>query len=123
MSKSVIDYDNNNKPGGDKTMTITEKRAKLFKEWTLATMANDERYYLRTLALGIPDGTTSEEAFYDIEHGEYDEDIDDMIFVYEKSRWLFGAAGYIIDGHLSLPGDANYKRLLGTLPVRIYKVK
>ena len=56
-------------------MTITEKRAKLFKEWTLATMANDERYYLRTLALGIPDGTTSEEAFYDIEHGEYDEDI------------------------------------------------
>ena len=48
-------------------MTITEKRAKLFKEWILATMANDERYYLRTLALGIPDGTPEFDAFYDIQ--------------------------------------------------------
>ena len=76
-------------------MSITEKRAKLFKEWTLATMANDERYYLRTLALGIPDGTTAEDAFYDIQHGEYDEDIDDMIFFVRKIplafrwRWLY----------------------------------
>ena len=104
-------------------MTITEKRAKLFKEWTLATMANDERYYLRTLALGIPDGTTAEDAFYDIEHGEYDEDIDDMIYLYEESRVRYGGAGYIIDGHLSLQGDANYKWLMRTLPGRIYKVK
>ena len=104
-------------------MTITEKRAELFKEWTLATMANDERYYLRTLAIGIPDGTTTEEAFYDIEHGEYDEDIDDMIGLYEESRVRYGGAGYIIDGHLSFPGDDNYKRLMSTLPGRIYKVK
>ena len=104
-------------------MTITEKRAKLFKEWTLATMANDERYYFRTLALGIPDGTTAEEAFYDIEHGEYDENIDDMIDLYEESRVLYGGAGYIIDGHLSLQGDVIYKWLMHTLPGRIYKVK
>ena len=104
-------------------MTITEKRAKLFKEWTLATMANDERYYLRTLALGIPDGTTEEEAFYDIQHGEYDEDIDYMIGLYEESRVRYGGAGYIIDGHLSSPGDDNYKRLMYLLPGRIYKVK
>ena len=104
-------------------MTITEKRAKLFKEWTLAIMANDEGYYLRTLALGIPDGTTEEEAFYDIQHGEYDEDIDDMIGLYEESRALYGRCGYIIDGHLSFTGDDNYKRLMCMLPERIYKVK
>lgn len=104
-------------------MTITEKRAKLFKEWTLATMANDERYYFRTLALGIPDGTTEEEAFYDIQHGEYDVDIDNMIGLYEESRARYSRSGYIIDGHLSFPGDDNYKRLMHTLPERIYKVK
>ena len=104
-------------------MTITEKRAKLFKEWTLATMANDERYYIRTLALGIPDGTTEEEAFYDIQHGEYDKYIDEMIGLYEKCRVRYGGAGYIIDGHLSFPGDDNYKRLMCKLPGRIYKVK
>ena len=104
-------------------MTITEKRAKLYREWLLATMANDERYYLRTLALGIPDGTTKEEAFYDIQHGDYDEDIDNMNGLYEESRVRYGGAGYIIDGHLSFPGDDNYKRLMYTLPVRIYKVK
>ena len=104
-------------------MRITEKRAKLFKEWMLATMANDERYYLRTLAIGIPDGTTAEDAFYDIQHGEYDEDINEMIGLYEESRVRYGGAGYIIDGHLSFPCDDNYKRLMYMLPRLIYKVK
>lgn len=104
-------------------MTITEKRAKLYREWLLATMANDERYYLITLALGIPDGTTKFDAFYDIQHGDYDEDIDDLIGLYEESSVRYGGAGYIIDGHLSFPGDENYKRLMHMLPERIYKVK
>lgn len=104
-------------------MTITEKRAKLFKEWILATIANDESYYLRTLALGIPDGTSKGEAFYDIQHGDYDEDIDDMNGLYEESRALYGKSGYIIDGHLSFKDDDNYKRLMRILPERIYKVK
>ena len=86
-------------------MTITEKRAKLFKEWTLATLANDERYYLQTLALGIPDGTTSEDAFYDIEHGEYDEDIDDMIFCTKNP------AGFTVEMVISLTAIFHYQAM------------
>lgn len=104
-------------------MTITEKRAKLFKEWTLATLANDELYYLRTLALGIPSGDTHKQVYYDIEHGVYDDDIDNMIGLYEESRIRYGGAGYIINGHLSFPGDDNYKWLMYMLPARIYKAK
>lgn len=79
-------------------MSTVEKRAKLFKEWSLATMANDERYYLRTLACGIPDGTTREEAYRDIQRGDYDEYINYMIGLYEESRIRYGGAGYIING-------------------------
>ena len=104
-------------------MTITEKRAKLFKEWTLATMANDERYYLRTLTRGIPDGNTPETTLQEICQGEYDRYIDNLIGLYEESRCRYGGAGYVIDGVLSFPWDPQYKRLMYTLPARIYKHK
>ena len=86
-------------------------------------MANDERYYLATLTLGIPDGTTHEDGFDEIKHGEYDECIDEILGVYEEARIRYGGSGYIIGGALSVPGDDQYKRLMYMLPARIYKTK
>ena len=43
-----------------KKQTITQKRATLYREWLLATLANDERYYCSTLTMGVPDGDTQE---------------------------------------------------------------
>lgn len=104
-------------------MTIAEKRGKLFKEWFLATIANDERYYQRTLTLGIPDGETQESVLDDLYHGKYDDDITEMLGLYEECRVLYGGSGYIIDGVVSFPGDPNYKRLMYTMPGIIYKKK
>lgn len=104
-------------------MPITEKRAKLYREWLLATMANDERYYLMTLSLGIPDGMCREDVFDEIKDGKYDDCLNEILGVYEEARVRYGANGYIIDGALSFPGDEQYKRLMYILPGRIYKTK
>lgn len=97
-------------------MRITEKRAKLFKEWTLATMANDEFYYLSTIAMGIPDGKTPEIILAELEKGWYDYDIDNMIDLYEHAHTQYGKAGYIIDDVLVFEDDEQYMRLMCTLP-------
>ena len=49
--------------------TITMKRAELFREWLLATMANDEAYYCSTLMCGIPDGDNEETVMEDLQNG------------------------------------------------------
>ena len=102
-------------------MRIAEKRAKLFKEWTLATMANDERYYLSTISMGIPDGNTREITLDELEDGSYDSYIDDMIDLYEHAHIQYGKAGYIIDGALAFEDDEQYMRLMSMLPELIYK--
>ena len=78
--------------------TITMKRAELFREWLLATMANDEAYYCSTLMCGIPDGDNEETVMEDLQNGFYDDDIDDTINVYLRAKKLYGGAGYYVDG-------------------------
>lgn len=87
----------------------------------MATMANDERYYLSTIAMGIPDGNDREMTLDELEDGSYDSYIDDMLAMYEHVRIQYGKTGYIIDGVLSFEDDEQYMRLMCILPKLIYK--
>jgi len=78
--------------------TITMKRAELFREWLLATLANDEGYYCSTLMCGIPDGDDEETVMADLQDGFYDDDIDDTIEVYLRAKKHHGGAGYFVNG-------------------------
>ncbi len=102
-------------------MTKTVKRAILYKEWTLATLANDERYYLNTLSLGIPDGNSPELTLNEIQEGEYDDNLDELIDLYTEARSRYGKSGFIIDGVLSFEDDDKFRRLMYLLPGRLYK--
>ena len=78
---------------------ISVKRAELLYEWLSAIYANDTRYYESTLALGIPDGNTPDMVLADLQCGEYDDDIDELLAVYRKARKLYGGAGYYYSGN------------------------
>lgn len=80
--------------------TIAVKRAELFREWVLATLANNEEYYFSTLYLGIPDGEDEDMVREDLECGFYDDDIDEMLEVYSRAKSRYGNAGYYINGKL-----------------------
>ena len=107
-------------------MTVTEKRAELYKEWRLAVYANDGDYYCSTLALGVPDGDTIETVLEDLQDDSYDEDIMETIEVYKRAKKRYGNAGWYI-------GDTVYmdeaqaiigiERIEGKMPTKIYKNK
>ena len=80
--------------------TIATKRAELFREWVLATLANNEEYYFSTLSLGIPDGEDEDMVMDDLECGFYDDDIDEMLEVYSIAKARYGKAGYYVNGKL-----------------------
>ena len=79
---------------------ITAKRAELFREWVLATLANNEEYYFSTLSLGIPDGEDEDMVMDDLMSGFYDDDIDDTLEVYSRAKSRYGSAGYYVNGKL-----------------------
>ena len=80
--------------------TIVTKRAELFREWVLATLANNEEYYFSTLSLGIPDGEDEDMVMDDLMSGFYDDDIDEMLEVYSRAKYRYGNAGYYVNGKL-----------------------
>lgn len=108
-----------------KKQTITQKRASLFREWLLATLGNDERYYLCTLVEGIPDGDDIETVLSDLEDGGYDDYLDEMLDLYLRARKRFAKDGWYVRGQLVFDeAEALTRGLLGTgyeLPERIYK--
>ena len=79
---------------------ITAKRAELFREWVLATLANNEEYYFSTLSLGIPDGEDEDMVMDDLMSGFYDDDIDDTLDVYSIAKSRYGKDGYYVNGKL-----------------------
>lgn len=106
-------------------MTRPQKRALLLREWQLCCLANDELYYDYTLALGIEDGAELEDVLADLRDGFYDDDLDDMISLYQRAKRYYGKAGYYI-------GDLGNSRVIydedealaaagAYLPERVYK--
>lgn len=108
-------------------MTITEKRAVLFRAWQLVMHANDDGYYYDTLYTGIPDGDTIETVLSDLRDGSYDDDIDEMLKMYNKN--LIRAAwdgGFYIGGIVYYSEEEVVKALKATgfcFPTRIYRDK
>ena len=80
--------------------TIATKRAELFREWVLATLANNEEYYFSTLYLGIRDGEDEDMVMEDLMSGFYDDDIDDTLEVYSRAKFQYGKDGYYVNGKL-----------------------
>lgn len=107
-------------------MTITEKRAELYKEWRLAVYGNDEYYYNSTLTMGIPDGDTLETVLEDLQEGFYDDDIMDTINLYKWAKKRYESAGWYI-GEIVYMSEAQalveIEHAEGKLPARIYKNK
>lgn len=102
--------------------TIAVKRAELFREWVLATLANNEMYYVSTLALGIPDGEDEDMVMEDLMCGFYDDDIDEMLEVYSRAKSRYGNAGYYINGKLYYNETDALTAYGRTIPERIYKL-
>ena len=101
--------------------TIAVKRAELFREWVLATLANNEEYYFSTLSLGIPDGDSEDVVFEDLMFGEYDDDIDEMLEVYSRAKSRYGKDGYYVNGKL-YDNETDALTAYGhTIPERIHK--
>ena len=102
--------------------TIAVKRAELFREWVLATLANNEEYYFSTLYLGIPDGEDEDMVMDDLMSGFYDDDIDEMLEVYSRAKSRYGNAGYYVNGKL-YDNETDALTAYGcSIPERIYKV-
>ena len=101
--------------------TIAVKRAELFREWVLATLANNEYYYFRTLSMGIPDGENEEMVMDDLMSGFYDDDIDEMLEVYSRAKSLYGKDGYYVNGKLYYDETDALTAYGHTIPKRIYK--
>lgn len=109
-------------------MTITEKRAELYKEWRLAIYANDGDYYNATLALGIPDGDTPETVLEDLQEGFYDDDIMETIGLYKWAKKRYSGGGWYFTFDLLVIEDEaealkHIEEVEGKLPARIYKNK
>ena len=101
--------------------TIAVKRAELFREWVLATLANNEEYYFSTLYLGIPDGEDEDMVMDDLMSGFYDDDIDEMLEVYSRAKSRYGNAGYYVNGKLYDSETDALKAYGCTIPERIHK--
>ena len=101
--------------------TIAVKRAEMFREWVLATLANNEEYYFSTLALGIPAGEDEDMVMDDLECGFYDDDIDDTLEVYSRAKSRYGKAGYYVNGKLYDNETDALKAYGCSIPKRIYK--
>lgn len=108
-----------------KKQTITQKRATLFREWLLATLGNDERYYCCTLVEGIPDGDDIETVLDDLAGGFYDDYLDEMIELYLRAKKRYAKSGWYVNGQLVFDeSEALVQGLKGTgylPPKRIYK--
>ncbi len=104
-------------------MRLTEKRAKLYREWLLATIANHESYYLYTIMTGIPDGDSMETVMNNLETGEYDDDITEMLATYEHSKRLFGKYGYCVSGKVIYDENEALQLAGFHTPTKIYKRK
>ena len=102
--------------------TIAVKRAELFREWVLATLANNEEYYFSTLYLGIPDGEDEDMVMDDLMSGFYDDDIDKMLEVYSIAKSRYGKAGYDVNGKLYNNETDALKAYGHTIPKRVYKL-
>lgn len=101
--------------------TITQKRAELLKEWILARHGNNEAYYDCTLYTGVPDGDTMETVIEDLQEGWYDEEIDEMLAMYERARKRYEADGYYFHGKVFYDSGV-FLRVAGyKLPDRIKK--
>ena len=100
---------------------ITAKRAELFREWVLATLANNEEYYFSTLYLGIPDGEDEDMVMDDLMSGFYDEDIDEMLEVYSIAKSRYGNAGYYVNGKLYYNETDALKAYGHKIPEHIFK--
>ena len=101
--------------------TIAVKRAELFREWVLATLANNEEYYFSTLSLGIPDGEDEDMVMDDLMSGFYDDDIDDTLEVYSRAKSRYGKAGYYVNDKLYYDETDALTAYGRTIPKRIYK--
>ena len=107
-------------------MTITEKRAELYKEWRLAVYGNDENYYYSTIVMGIPDGDTPEMVLANLQEGFYDEDIMDTINLYKRAKKLYGSDGWCLGGIIYMDEAQALREiqfLEGKIPTKIYKNK
>ena len=100
---------------------ITAKRAELFREWVLATLANNEEYYFSTLYLGIPDGEDEDMVMDDLMSGFYDEDIDEMLEVYSIAKSRYGKDGYYVNGKLYDNETDALKAYGHKIPEHIFK--
>ena len=101
--------------------TIAVKRAELFREWVLATLANNEEYYFSTLYLGIPDREDEDMVMDDLMSGFYDDDIDDALEVYSRAKSRYGNAGYYVNSKL-YDNETDALTAYGcTIPERIHK--
>ena len=100
---------------------ITAKRAELFREWVLATLANNEEYYMSTLSLGIPDGEDEDMVMDDLMSGFYDEDIDEMLEVYSIAKSRYGKDGYYVNGKLYDNETDALKAYGHKIPEHIFK--
>lgn len=101
--------------------TITQKRATLFREWLLATLGNDERYYCCTLVEGIPDGDDKETVLSDLEDGFYDDYLDEMIDLYLLAKKRFSEGGWYVNEQLFLDENEALKAAGYVIPAKIYK--
>lgn len=101
--------------------TITQKRATLYREWLLATLCNDERYYCCTLMEGIPDGDDIETVFSDLEDGSYDDYLDEMIDLYLRAKKRFSESGWYVNEQLLFDENEALEAAGYAIPERIYK--
>lgn len=98
----------------------TQKRAQLLKEWLLACYSNNECYYDATLYTGIPDGDSYEDVLDDLRGGYYDEDIDDMIYMYVRVRALYADDGWYIGHKLYNTMEEALEAIPEKIPEKIY---
>lgn len=104
-----------------KKQTITQKRATLYREWLLATLCNDERYYCCTLVEGIPDGDDIDTVFSDLEDGFYDDYLDEMIDLYLRAKKQFSESGWYVNEQLFFDERKAIEAAGYAIPERIYK--
>lgn len=99
------------------------KRAELLKAWALAYYGNDEAYYMGSLVEGIPDGEDFDRVVFDLAGYEYDDDLDDMIALYNRLDKRYSKSGWYIEDELITDKAAALEaiaRIHGDLPERIY---
>lgn len=79
------------------SMTITEKRALLWKYYLLVRHLNNEEGYYRTLIIGIPDNSI-ENVYDEIIHGDYDIELNELIQYYDAIITSYSPDGYYVHG-------------------------